>query len=108
MTGGKRFQLMGAIGFVMLLIGAWSVLDGSKPSPNSIPATTTGKYHLMDLDSKVCVGSWTTQGGQSTLILRDGQGLPRVILEADQTQGGRMSIRDANGQWHYYPDPPPD
>ena len=104
MTGGKQWQLVGAIGFVTLLIAVWSLLDWSKPSSES----ATGKYRLMNLESKVCVGAWTSQGGQSTLILRDGYGIPRLILQADQTEGGRMSIQDANGQWHYYPAPPPD
>jgi hypothetical protein len=108
MTGGKQFRLVGAIGFVTLLIAVWSLLDCSKPAPNSSSETATGKYRLMDSESKVCVGSWTNQGGRTTLTLRDGHGIPRLILQADQTEGGRMSIQDASGQWHYYPASPPD
>jgi hypothetical protein len=104
MMGGKPLHLVGAIGFVALLIAVWSLLDWSRPSAE----TATGKYRLMDSEGRICVGNWTSQGGRSTLTLRDGFGIPRLILQADQTEGGRMSIQDADGQWHYYPAPPAD
>jgi hypothetical protein len=34
--------------------------------------------------------------------------MPRLILEADQKEGGRIAVQDANGAWTYYPAPPPD
>jgi hypothetical protein len=104
MMGGKQLRLVGAIGFVILLVAIWFLLDWSKPSPETI----TGTYRLMDLESNICIGSWASQGGRTSLILRDSFGIPRVILQADQIEGGRMSLQDANGQWHYYPAPPPD
>jgi hypothetical protein len=108
MMGGKKLPLVGAIGIMALLIVVWSLLDWSNPAPNSPPETASGKYRLMDSEGKICVGDWTSQGGRSTLTLRDGYGIPRLILQADQTEGGRMSIQDAKGHWHYYPAPPPD
>jgi hypothetical protein len=104
MMSGKQLRLVGAMSFMIVLVAVWSLLDWSKPSPE----TTTGTYRLVDLESKICIGSWASQGGRSTLILRDGFGIPRVILQADQIEGGRMSLQDAHGQWRYYPAPPPD
>jgi hypothetical protein len=101
MTGAKQFQLVVVIGLITLFLAVWSLLDWSKPAPNSPAETGAGEYRLMDLESRVCVGNWSSRGGRSTLTLRDGYGTPRLILQADQTEGGSISIQDANGQWHY-------
>jgi hypothetical protein len=108
MTGAKQVQLVVIIGLITLFIAVWSVLDWSRPAPNSPAEIGAGTYRLMGLESNICVGNWTSQGGRSTLTLRDGYGMPRLILQADQTEGGRISIQDANGQWHHYPAPRPD
>jgi hypothetical protein len=106
--GGKQFHLIGAVGLVALLTIVWSLLDWIKPASNAFPESATGNYRLIDSKSKICVGTWTSQGGRTVITLRDGKGISRLILQADEIEGGRMSIQDDNGQWHYYPSPPPE
>jgi hypothetical protein len=108
MIGRKQFPLLAAIACLAVLTFVWSLLDYSKPAPSSSPETALQRYDLVDSQSSVYIGSWTSQGGRSTFTLRDGHGIPRLILQADEQGGGRMSIQDANGQWHYYPAPPPE
>ena len=108
MIGRKQFPLVAVLGVQVVLMTIWSLLDRSKPAPNSLEETASERYRLMDSQSGISVGSWTSQGGRSTLTLRDGHGIPRLILQADQAEGGRISLQDANGQWHDYPAPPPE
>jgi hypothetical protein len=108
LAAGKQFQPVAGIGLMALLMAVWLLLECSRSAPDSFPETASQKYRLIDSESEVGVGTWTSQGGRSTLTLRDGKGIPRLILQADQTEGGRMSIQDANGQWHYYPAPAPE
>jgi hypothetical protein len=65
-------------------------------------------YRLVDPDSKLSVGSWQILGQRSTLILRDGMAVPRIVLQANPQQGGHLSIQDAKGQRHHYPPGPTD
>jgi hypothetical protein len=108
MVGRKQFPLVAVLGVQVVLMAIWSLLDCSKSAPNPSPETATQRYRLMDSQSGISVGSWTSQGGRSTLTLKDGHGLPRLVLQADQREGGRISLQDANGQWHDYPAPPPE
>jgi hypothetical protein len=72
-------------------------------APGSAVEGVREKYRLVDPQSRVTVGEWTIVGGQSTLILRDGNGVPQVILEADPQRGGLIRIQDRRGTWHSFP-----
>jgi hypothetical protein len=102
----RQVRLVGAVGFVGLLVAIGYVLEWSnRPSPSSSDIIAE-VYRVVAPETKVLVGSWQMLGGRSTLILRDELAVPRVILQADRQGGGRISIQDAEGQWHHYPPSP--
>jgi hypothetical protein len=95
------------LGVVVALLVLWEVLRFTLPSPDFPVEVAQPEYRLRDPETGVGVGEWVIVGGRSTLVLRDGHGMPCLVLQADPGRGGRIGIRDEKGQWHWYPPLPP-
>ena len=98
-------RILGAAVGVLILLELMRYVE-----PATAPAAEVakGKYRLVDPESGISVGELLIEGGQTTLILRDRDGIPRFFLEVDRERGGLIRIQDSKGHWHCYPAPPPD
>jgi hypothetical protein len=61
-------------------------------------AVEAKKYRLVD-EHGYCCGEWSGQGGETTLLLRDGNAIPRLALQVSQQTGGSISWHDGSGAW---------
>jgi hypothetical protein len=91
-----------------LLVAMGYLLEWSSRPPLPSAESASEMYRLVDAQTNRSVGSWQIVGGRSTLILRDGMAIPRLILQADPEEGGKISLQDAKGQWHHFPASPSD
>jgi hypothetical protein len=108
MANGQHAKAIWLLGTVAACLVGWELLRHAAPAPGANGAVTHSIYRLIDKDSGVTVGEWMIAGGRSTLILRDGNGIPRLVLEADPDRGGMIRVQDCKGHWNLYPDPPPN